>query len=194
VLREDAGVDRDAEEPVAIVLPTPEATRRLGERIARLCRAGDLILLTGELGAGKTVLTQGIGRGLQVAGQVTSPTFVIARVHPSLVDGPALVHVDAYRLGSSDELDALDLDATLEDSVTVVEWGEGIAETLSTGRLEIHLDRRRGGASRSSGGAGTSSRYQDPQAGAEDPPADEERVARIHAVGSRWLGPAESQV
>ena len=99
------------------------------------------MVLTGELGAGKTTLTQGIGAGLGVRGDVTSPTFVIARVHPSLVDGPALVHADAYRLGGLAELDDLDLDASVEEAVTVVEWGEGIAESLTAHRLEVRLDR-----------------------------------------------------
>ena len=107
---------------------------------------GDLLILTGDLGAGKTTLTQGLGEGLRVRGDVTSPTFVISRVHPSLVGGPALVHVDAYRLGDEAELDDLDIDAFVDDSVTVVEWGEGIAEGLAADYLRVHLSRRRGGA------------------------------------------------
>ena len=100
--------------------------RELGQRLATLLRPGDLVLLTGELGAGKTTLTRGLGEGLGVRGAVTSPTFVIARVHPSLGDGPALVHVDAYRLGGGlDEMEDLDLDVSLPESVVVVEWGEG---------------------------------------------------------------------
>ena len=98
---------------------------------------GDLVLLAGPLGAGKTTLVQGLGEALRVRGLVTSPTFVIARVHPSLADGPALVHVDAYRLGGLAEVDDLDLD--LAGSVTVVEWGEGLAEGLSADRLEITI-------------------------------------------------------
>jgi tRNA threonylcarbamoyladenosine biosynthesis protein TsaE len=121
------------------LLATAEQTRAWGERLGRSLRAGDLVVLTGELGAGKTTLTQGIGAGLGIRGPVTSPTFVLARVHPSLVGGPALVHVDAYRLGGFAELDDLDLDATLEDCVTVVEWGHGIAEDLAEDRLEITL-------------------------------------------------------
>ena len=121
------------------LLDTAEQTRAWGERLGRSLRAGDLVMLTGELGAGKTTLTQGIGAGLGIRGPVTSPTFVIARVHPSLVGGPALVHVDAYRLGGFAELDDLDLDATLEDCVTVVEWGHGLAEDLTDDRLEITL-------------------------------------------------------
>ena len=121
-------------------LPTAESTRAWGVRLAALLRAGDLVVLTGGLGAGKTTLTQGIGEGLGVRGPVTSPTFVIARVHPSLVGGPSLVHVDAYRLGGFAELDDLDLDASLEESVTIVEWGHGLVEDLSDDRLEVVLD------------------------------------------------------
>jgi tRNA threonylcarbamoyladenosine biosynthesis protein TsaE len=118
---------------------TPEETQAFGRRLGSLLRAGDLLVLTGDLGAGKTTLTQGIAEGLGVRGPITSPTFVIARVHPSLVGGPGLVHVDAYRLGSALELDDLDLDADLDDSVTIVEWGAGLAEQLSEQRLEISL-------------------------------------------------------
>ena len=121
------------------VLADPERTHAFGVALARLLRAGDLVVLTGDLGAGKTTLTQGIGAGLGVRGPVTSPTFVIARVHPSLVGGPALVHVDAYRLGSTLELDDLDLDTSLVDAVTVIEWGAGLVEQLSEDRLEVTL-------------------------------------------------------
>lgn len=123
------------------VLTTVEDTLAFGRALAGVLRPGDLLILSGDLGAGKTTLTQGLGEGLGVRGPVTSPTFVIARVHPSLVDGPALVHVDAYRLGDGAELDDLDLDTDLEGAVTVVEWGEGIAEGLSEDRLEVHLQR-----------------------------------------------------
>jgi tRNA threonylcarbamoyladenosine biosynthesis protein TsaE len=107
--------------------------------LGRLLSAGDLVVLTGGLGAGKTTLTQGLAEGVGVRGPITSPTFVIARVHPSLVGGPALVHVDAYRLGGFAELDDLDLDASLEESVTVVEWGHGLVEDLADDRLEVTL-------------------------------------------------------
>ena len=120
-------------------LPTAEDTRSWGVRLGRLLAAGDLVVLTGGLGAGKTTLTQGIAEGVDVRGPITSPTFVIARVHPSLVGGPALVHVDAYRLGGFAELDDLDLDTSLEESVTVVEWGHGLAEDLADDRLEVTL-------------------------------------------------------
>ena len=141
-----------------VALPTAEDTRAWGKRLGAVLRAGDLVVLTGDLGAGKTTLTQGIAEGLGVRGPVTSPTFVIARVPPSLVGGPALVHVDAYRLGGLAELDDLDLDTSLEDSVTIVEWGHGLAEGLSEDRLEITL---RG---------------------------EDERLATISAWGPRWDG------
>ncbi|MDO5504031.1 MAG: tRNA (adenosine(37)-N6)-threonylcarbamoyltransferase complex ATPase subunit type 1 TsaE [Actinomycetia bacterium] len=114
-------------------------TRAWGARLGRLLRAGDLVILTGDLGAGKTTLTQGIAEGLGVRGPITSPTFVIARVHPSLAEGPVLVHVDAYRLAGWSELDDLDLDADLDRAVTVVEWGRGLAEELSGAALDITL-------------------------------------------------------
>ena len=122
-------------------VPTAQEMHDLGERLGRSLRAGDLVLVSGELGAGKTTLTQGIGVGLGVRGPVTSPTFVIARIHPSLVSGPPLVHVDAYRLDSLAELDDLDLDADVESAVTVVEWGEGKAEVLAADRLEVTIER-----------------------------------------------------
>jgi tRNA threonylcarbamoyladenosine biosynthesis protein TsaE len=123
------------------VLATAEDTRAFGAALGGLLRAGDLVVLTGELGAGKTTLTQGLAQGLRVRGPVTSPTFVIAREHPSLVGGPSLVHVDAYRLGGEAELDDLDLDTALEEAVTVVEWGAGLADHLSPSRLEVVLSR-----------------------------------------------------
>jgi len=124
------------------MVETPEQMRALGERLATLLRAGDLVVLTGELGAGKTTLVQGIGAGLGVRAPVVSPTFVIARVHR---DGRLpLVHVDAYRLSSDAELDDLDLDADLDSAVTVVEWGEGLAERLSADRLEVRIARPAG--------------------------------------------------
>jgi tRNA threonylcarbamoyladenosine biosynthesis protein TsaE len=121
-------------------LTTADDTRSFGEALGAELRAGDLVLLTGGLGAGKTTLTQGLAAGLGVRGPITSPTFVIARVHPSLVGGPSLVHVDAYRLGGLAELDDLDLDTSLDESVTVVEWGHGLAEDLSEDRLEVFLE------------------------------------------------------
>ncbi|WP_062070998.1 tRNA (adenosine(37)-N6)-threonylcarbamoyltransferase complex ATPase subunit type 1 TsaE [Demequina sediminicola] len=115
------------------------------EVIAPQLAHGDLVILTGDLGAGKTTFTQGLGEALGVRGPVASPTFIIARTHPSEVGGPSLIHVDAYRLGSLAELDDLDLDSSLDSSVTVVEWGEGKAEALAEDRLHITLERERGG-------------------------------------------------
>ena len=147
-----------------LVAESTEATRGVGSRLAPLLRAGDLLVLSGDLGAGKTTFTQGLAGGLGVRGDVTSPTFVISRVHPSLTDGPALVHVDAYRLGEAAELDDLDLDASLDEAVTVVEWGTGLAETLADDRLEVEILRAHG----------------DEQG--------EARTLRVTAVGRRWEG------
>jgi tRNA threonylcarbamoyladenosine biosynthesis protein TsaE len=124
---------------VDVTVPSADAMRALGRRLARLLQAGDLVILSGALGAGKTTLVQGIGEGLGVRGPVTSPTFVIARVHPSVTDGPDLVHADAYRLASPAEVDDLDLDATVDSSVTVIEWGGGLAEGLAADRLEVTI-------------------------------------------------------
>jgi len=140
--------------------------RDFGIQLAGLLRAGDLVLLDGPLGAGKTTLTQGIAAGLQVRGPINSPTFVIARVHPSLIDGPALVHVDAYRLGDTFEVDDLDLDTSVESSVTVVEWGAGRVEMLSSDRLVVSISR-----------------------GSSDGDADDEvRHVSVTGVGERWRG------
>lgn len=122
-----------------MILRTADDTRAYGVKLAGVLRAGDLVVLTGPLGAGKTVLVQGIGAGLDVSGRVVSPTFVIARVHPG--GRLPLVHVDAYRLGSLEEVDDLDLDVDLADSVLVVEWGSGKVEQLADSRLEISLER-----------------------------------------------------
>lgn len=131
-----------------IELATVEDTRTFGRRLAAVLRPGDLVLLTGPLGAGKTALVQGIGAGLGVRGDITSPTFVIARVHapdPARGGAVALVHADAYRLGDAAdpraEIDDLDLDASAEDAVTVVEWGEGLVEQLNDQHLRVRIDR-----------------------------------------------------
>lgn len=150
---------------VEVAAATAEETREVGLRLARLLRAGDLLLLTGGLGAGKTTFTQGLGAGLRVRGDVTSPTFVISRVHPSLVGGPALVHADAYRLGAHAELDDLDLDASVPEAVTVVEWGGGLAEGLAEDRLEVEIVRASGDEVGTQG---------------------EVRTLRLRGVGPRW--------
>ena len=125
--------------PLVVSSPTPADTQAFGRRLAPLLRPGDLLVLTGPLGAGKTALTQGIGAGLGVSGRVVSPTFVIARVHTG--GRLPLVHVDAYLLGSLAEVDDLDLDVELADSVTVVEWGAGLVERLAEARLGIEISR-----------------------------------------------------
>lgn len=125
-----------------ISLPTAADTRALGIRIGEMARAGDLIVLAGPLGAGKTVLVQGIGAGLGIQGHINSPTFVISRIHK---DGRLpLVHVDAYRLGDAAEVDDLDLDTDLSASVTAIEWGAGLVEQLTDERLVIEIDRAAG--------------------------------------------------
>ena len=122
------------------VLPTPADTRALGAELAGLVRAGDLVVLVGPLGAGKTALTQGMGEALGVREPVTSPTFVISRVHRG--GRLPLVHVDAYPLSGRADVDDLDLDATTDEAVTVVEWGQGLVEQLVDEHLEVRLDRR----------------------------------------------------
>lgn len=131
-------------------LPTAEDTFALGVRLGAGLRAGDVVVLAGPLGAGKTVLAKGIAHIMNVGGAVTSPTFVLARIHPALrVNAPAMVHVDVYRLLDHPgvdllaELDSLDLDTDLEDAVVVVEWGEGLAERLSERHLDVRLERGR---------------------------------------------------
>ncbi|MBK1783982.1 tRNA (adenosine(37)-N6)-threonylcarbamoyltransferase complex ATPase subunit type 1 TsaE [Prauserella cavernicola] len=124
-------------------LVTADETIHFGQSLGRVLRAGDLVLLAGPLGAGKTTMTRGIADGMRVSGRVSSPTFVLARVHPAGEDGVPLVHVDAYRLGGDlSQLDDLDLDTDLEAAAVVVEWGEGLAERLSEDFLVVRLDRR----------------------------------------------------
>jgi tRNA threonylcarbamoyladenosine biosynthesis protein TsaE len=156
-----------------IEVATADDMRALGQRLAALLRPGDLVVLSGPLGAGKTTLVQGIGQGLNVRGPVTSPTFVIARVHPSLGGGPALVHADAYRLASPAEVDDLDLDADISSSVTVVEWGEGLVEGLAADRLDVTIAITRTAAGSR---AGT---------------ADDGRTVRLSGVGERWAAIGE---
>jgi tRNA threonylcarbamoyladenosine biosynthesis protein TsaE len=169
-----------------LVVQTAAGMRALGARLAGMLREGDLVLLTGPLGAGKTTLVRGLGEALGVRGQVTSPTFVIARVHPSLSGGPGLVHADAYRLGSLAEMDDLDLD--LDGSVTVVEWGEGLAEGLSADRLEITIAFAGRKAGRATGGetGSEADREVGSAAGSEVGEVDEPRTVRITRLGLRW--------
>ena len=186
------GSGETAREPAldeVVTVPTAEGMRDLGRQLAGLLRPGDLVVLSGSLGAGKTTLTQGIGAGLHVRGPVTSPTFVIARVHPSLSAGPDLVHADAYRLGSRAEVDDLDLDADLATSVTVVEWGEGLVEDLAPSFLSVGIQALTPAPAvtdpAGTGDAGTGE--FDPADSAE---ADVVRTVRILGWGDRWRGSA----
>lgn len=163
---------------VTVTVADPAAMLELGRRLAGVLGPGDLVLLSGELGAGKTTLTRGLGEGLGVRGAVTSPTFVIARVHPPLGGGPALVHVDAYRLGGGlDQMEDLDLDVSLSDSVVVVEWGEGKVEELSESRLEVRIERALGGDDRLFDAL-------DPSEG----DLVDERTVTLTGLGPRWAG------
>ena len=163
----------------------------LGSRLAAVLLPGDLVVLSGDLGAGKTTLVQGIGAGLGVRGPITSPTFVIARVHPSLTGGPALVHADAYRLTSPAEVDDLDLDASLETSVTVVEWGGGLVEGLAPDRLDVSIALAAPAAAPEPGGGRRGTGLDDGPG-----PNEEARTVRLEGHGARWatadgLPPAE---
>ena len=185
-----------AETAPGITVATSDAdeTRALGARLARLLRAGDLVMLSGGLGAGKTTLAQGIGAALEVRGRVSSPTFIIARVHPALSDGPDLIHVDAYRITSLEEIDALDLDSSLERAVTLVEWGEEKVEALSPDRLEIQVLRPHGAV------RAELPQPEDAPAGVDSPAGsvtgepvvdlgevdDGNRTIIVRAVGPRW--------
>ena len=180
-------------------MPTAARMRALGRRLAPMLRPGDLIVLNGPLGAGKTTLVQGIGEGLHVRGPVTSPTFVIARVHPPLGGGPALVHVDAYRLSSPAEVDDLDLDADLERSVTVVEWGGPLVEELAPGWLEVTITMPAAGlpagldAGLAAGGLAAGLAPAAGQVPAGEPgEGDEPRTVLLTGRGERWAVAAES--
>ena len=126
-------------------IPDSDAMHQLGVDLAARLKAGDVVVLTGPLGAGKTTLSRGIGEGLNVVGTVSSPTFVIARTHKRTDGGPELVHVDAYRLGSPAELDDLDID--FKNSITLIEWGRGFTDGLSDSWLDIEIERDHTGAS-----------------------------------------------
>lgn len=129
-----------------IAVPTAEDMREYGRALGAILQAGDVIMLNGPLGAGKTTLTQGIAQGMGVSERITSPTYVIAVTHRAPENAPNLVHVDAYRLAGYDELDDLDLDSALIDSALVIEWGQGKAEALNADRLDITIERPTGAA------------------------------------------------
>jgi tRNA threonylcarbamoyladenosine biosynthesis protein TsaE len=161
-----------------VTVATADQMRDLGRRLAALLRAGDLVVLSGRLGAGKTTLAQGIGAGLGVRGPVTSPTFVIARVHPNLSTGPDLVHADAYRLGSRAEVDDLDLDTDMATAVTVVEWGEGLVEELADGYLQVGIEPAV---------TGTGAGLDGGQAAELAADLEQPRTVQVRGFGHRWL-------
>ncbi|WP_157414947.1 tRNA (adenosine(37)-N6)-threonylcarbamoyltransferase complex ATPase subunit type 1 TsaE [Agromyces allii] len=161
-----------------------EFGRDLGARLV----AGDLLILTGPLGAGKTTLTRGLGAGLGVRGPVQSPTFVLARTHPSLVGGAPLVHVDAYRLGSAELVEDLDLD--FARSVVVVEWGAGLLDDVSESWLEVEIERPQGAAASGSTATDVATGSGADPADAELLGADEPRVVTLRGFGPRWAGTA----
>ncbi|RXZ47817.1 tRNA (adenosine(37)-N6)-threonylcarbamoyltransferase complex ATPase subunit type 1 TsaE [Agromyces fucosus] len=168
-----------------------EAMEAFGRELGGVLRAGDVVVLTGPLGAGKTTLTRGIGAGLGIRGPVQSPTFVLARTHPSLVGGAPLVHVDAYRLGSAALLEDLDLD--FDRSVVVVEWGAGLVEDMTDSWLEIVIERPTGASvvDPPTDVAGSASIDGDVDAddrvGLEPAlDADEPRIVTATGLGPRW--------
>ena len=158
------------------IIPDPEAMHTFGQELAGLLRAGDLMVLTGPLGAGKTTFTRGLGEGLQVRGAVTSPTFVLARTHPSLVGGPPLVHVDAYRLASAMELDDLDID--FARSIVVVEWGRGLLDGITESWLDVEIVRPLG--------ASQADPATDSSADTADLDLAEPRTVTVTGHGPRW--------
>jgi len=176
---------------LSLTVQSAEETHALAAALGAVLEAGDLVILTGELGAGKTTFTQGLGDGLGVRAGIISPTFVLVRIHPNLPDGsrpggPDLVHVDAYRLESAAEIDDIDLENTMDSTVTVVEWGRGRVEHLSDSVLDVELHRPLGGPLTGA-----------PAADASDPGVvmdfdtdddDEPRTIVIRGFGPRWVG------
>lgn len=176
---------------LSLSVSTAEQTHELAAALASVLDAGDLLVLTGELGAGKTTFTQGLGEGLGVRPGIISPTFVLVRIHPNLPDGPRpggpdLVHVDAYRLASASEIDDIDLENTMDSAVTVVEWGRGRVEHLSESRLEIDLHRAMGlTAQRHDGDAGAAAESGILDFDTDDND-DEPRTIVMRGFGPRW--------
>lgn len=165
-----------------IQVTTAEQTHALAAALGGVLKAGDLLVLTGELGAGKTTFTQGLGEGLGVRAGIISPTFVLVRIHPNLAEGPRpggpdLVHVDAYRLDSAAEVDDIDLENTMDTSVTVVEWGRNRVEHLAESRLEIDLHRAVGG---------DSAHLDETVLDFETEDDDEPRTIVFRGFGPRW--------
>jgi tRNA threonylcarbamoyladenosine biosynthesis protein TsaE len=177
---------------LSLSVSTADQTHELAAALASVLDAGDLLVLTGELGAGKTTFTQGLGEGLGVRSGIISPTFVLVRIHPNLPDGPRpggpdLVHVDAYRLGSASEIDDIDLENTMDSAVTVVEWGRGRVEHLSESRLEIDLHRAIGLSAVEPDGAGGAATGEPGVLDFDtDDNDDEPRTIVMRGFGPRW--------
>lgn len=169
-----------------VVIETAEAMHEFGIALAAELGAGDLLVLDGPLGAGKTTFTRGLGEGLGIRGTVTSPTFVLARTHPSVVGGPALVHVDAYRLSDPMELDDLDIDYA--NSVVVVEWGAGMLDGVSESWLELTLQRPTGAGETPEAELGDDLEDESDTEHDAEYDADEPRIVTMRGFGPRWVG------
>jgi tRNA threonylcarbamoyladenosine biosynthesis protein TsaE len=169
------------------MIADPDAMHEFGVQLAGVLRAGDLVVLTGPLGAGKTTLTRGLGAGLRVRGAVTSPTFVLARTHPSTIGGPPLVHVDAYRLSSAVELDDLDID--FAGSIVVVEWGRGMLEGITDSWLDIEIVRPVGASQAPNSPADAAAA---PDASVADE-LNEPRIVTVTGYGPRWGTPSPAK-
>jgi tRNA threonylcarbamoyladenosine biosynthesis protein TsaE len=169
------------------IIADPGAMHEFGVQLAGVLRAGDLVVLTGPLGAGKTTLTRGLGAGLRVRGAVTSPTFVLARTHPSTIGGPPLVHVDAYRLSSAVELDDLDID--FAGSIVVVEWGRGMLEGITESWVDIEIERPVGASQAPNSPADAAAA---PDASVADE-LDEPRIVTVTGYGPRWATPSPAK-
>lgn len=188
-LRDTGGVRPNWEK--TLTATTADQTHALAARLASVLEAGDLLVLSGELGAGKTTFTQGLGEGLGVRAGIISPTFVLVRIHPNLPGGPRpggpdLVHVDAYRLGSAAEIDDIDLENTIDSSVTVVEWGHDRVEHLSESRLEIDLHRAMGLGAGGLGATGDDPGTIDGTLDFGNEDTDEPRTIVLRGYGPRW--------
>lgn len=166
---------------ISLTISTPEEMERFGAQLAAQLEAGDLVALNGELGAGKTTMTRGLGAALGVRGAVTSPTFVLARTHPRQTGGAPLVHVDAYRLSSPAELDDLDID--YPGSIVVVEWAAGMLDGVTDSWLDISIERPTGGGGAPAGGAMADDAAED---------IAEPRLVTITPHGPRWRGMLET--
>ena len=177
---------------LSLTVQSAGETHALAAALGAVLEAGDLVILTGELGAGKTTFTQGLGEGLGVRAGIISPTFVLVRIHPNLADGPRpggpdLVHVDAYRLESAAEIDDIDLENTMDSTVTVVEWGRGRVEHLSDSLLDVELHRPLGAALSVTSTPDAADGAADGVLDFDTDDDDEPRTIVIRGFGPRWV-------